>query len=74
MRARSAGGDIAGASGNFHFRALPDTRTLFVFSLRVDFGMLVPETIVEFLSGKVPDDFVVMVKEECERRADLYRA
>jgi uncharacterized membrane protein len=65
---KSAGGDVENASGNFHFRELPDNRTLFVFSLRVDFGMLVPETIVEFLSSKVLDDFVAMVRDECERR------
>jgi uncharacterized membrane protein len=70
---RSAGGDVSNASGNFHFRTLPDNRTLFVFSLRVDFGMLLPETIVEFLSGRVLDDFVVMVRDECERRSGLSR-
>ncbi len=68
----SGGGDIAKATGNFHFRALPPDRTLFVFTLRVDFGMLMPDTIVDFLSSRVLDDFVAMVKEECERRASLY--
>jgi len=70
---QSGGGDVTRASGNYHFRPLPGDRTLFVFSLQVDFGMMMPDTIVEFLSGRVLDDFVAMVRDECERRAGLYR-
>jgi len=66
---QSGGGDVTRAGGNYQFRPLPGDRTLFVFSLHVDFGMMVPESIVEFLSGRVLDDFVAMVRDECERRA-----
>lgn len=64
----TSGGDIAQGRGEYEFRDLPGGRTLFVFTIRVDFGMLVPEAIVEFLTGKVLDDFMRMVKGECERR------
>ncbi|TAL33633.1 MAG: hypothetical protein EPN93_13525 [Spirochaetes bacterium] len=69
---KSAGGDVSRAAGTYEFRELPEDRTLLVFSLRVDFGMLMPAKITEFLSGRVLDDFVQMVKGECERRKDLF--
>ena len=66
---QSGGGDVARAGGNYHFRSLPDGRTLFVFSLHVDFGMMMPETIVGFLTGRVLDDFVAMVRDELRAEA-----
>lgn len=66
---RSGGGNIAGASGYYHFKELSPGRSRFVFRVKVDFGMLLPEALVEFLSGSVLDDFMAMVKAECERRA-----
>ncbi|MBN2158934.1 MAG: hypothetical protein JW807_06025 [Spirochaetes bacterium] len=68
LRFGSGGGDIQSAGGHYHFRELSPDRTLLVFSLRVDFGMLVPQQIVDFLSGRVLDDFLAMIREECERR------
>lgn len=68
LRFGSGGGDIESAGGHYHFRELSPDRTLLVFSLRVDFGMLMPRQIVDFLSTRVLDDFLAMVKGECERR------
>jgi hypothetical protein len=65
---KSGGGDIAAVTGYYHFREIALSNTLLVFTLKVDFGMLMPESIVNFLSGKVLDDFLVMVKQECETR------
>lgn len=69
LKFRSGGGNIAGASGYYHFNELSPGRSRFVFRVKVDFGMLLPEALVEFLSGSVLDDFMAMVKAECERRA-----
>ncbi len=70
---QSAGGDVSRALGTYEFRELPGDRTLLVFSARVDFGMLMPQTITEFLSGRVLEDFVQMVREECEKRKGFFQ-
>ena len=64
----TAGGDIVRGLGQYEFRDLPEGKTLFVFTIKVDFGMRVPDKIVEFLTSRVLDDFMLMVKGECERR------
>jgi uncharacterized membrane protein len=68
---RSIGGDFTDTEAVYEFRSLLTGKTLFNFIVTVDFGLVLPAKIINFLIDVVMKDFLVMIKRECERRASL---
>lgn len=64
----SRGGDIRSAQGHYQFRQLVTGKTLMVFNVNIDFGQIIPAPIINLLTGKVMDNFLSAIKNECESR------
>lgn len=65
---RATGGDVTSAAGSYQYRLLQTGGSLLTFTVTVDFGMIMPAKISNYLIDRVLVQFLESIRDESVRR------